>query len=234
MTTQVMIPVGAVPESFQGPYSGTVLPSATDGSITIDTRDIAVAMNAGFLPAFTRVRNYQTAHAPAAASSSTIVSSVTMVNGSLTIAAQPDQSRQLQFVVSTGTVSITAGTLVVGPYTANDGSTQTDNISLAAVGSAAATFTTTKGVLKIQGAQLLGLLPASGINQTIIGGTNAVISVPIGAHSQDVTILKEELDGADQSGTNAGTLTNAGLYTPHTAPNGTHLYGLDYTTLSVN
>lgn len=227
MTTTNMIPASGVPESFDGPFSGIVNVNADGLSITIDSRDIQAAMNGGFLPSSTRVRNYQTTVAPAAASSSLVVASTTTANGSLTIAAQPAQSRQLQFVSAPGSPGITAGVLTVGPYTANDGTTQSDVFSL--VGAATATFVTSKGVLHISGTSVAGLV--GGTSPTIVGGTNGTLSVPMTPHSVSATILKEDLDGADV-GSNVGTLSNTGLYTPHTAPNGTHLFGIDYTSLS--
>jgi hypothetical protein len=223
MTTQVMVPANGIPQSFEGPFSGVVATNS-DGSITIDTRDIPYAMSGGFLPAFTRLQNYQTSKAPAAVSASTIVASATPSNTALTIASQPDIARQLQAVYAPGAAA--TGNLAM-IYTANDGTTQTDNFSL--TGSTTATFTTSKGVLHLTSATITGF--TGGSSPTIEVGTNATISVPIPPNSLDVTIISEELDGADV-GTNTGTLTNKGLYTPHTAPNGTHLFTVNYTRLS--
>jgi hypothetical protein len=61
--------------------------------------------------------------------------------------------------------------------------------------------------------------------------TTAKLAVPIPPNAVDVTIIKEVTDGADTSA-NLGTVTNAGIWTPHTAPNGTHSYAVAYTTIS--
>ena len=228
MATLKVLPApgtGAVTGSFQGQYSGVVT-AASDGSLSIDSRDLAAAFTQGYLPAATDVRSAAFS-APLAANATVLVGNVTTANGNLTVAAQPDVDRPAQVVSAPGSPGITAGSLAV-PYTANDGSAMIDTFSL--IGAATATFVTTKGVLKLGTPVISGLV--GGTSPTIEIGTNATLAANLPPGAVDMAILKETLDGADV-GANVGTLAANGLYTPHTAPNATHTFSLTYTVLSV-
>jgi len=166
--------------------------------------------------------------APDAASATVLVNNVTTVNGALTVAAQPDVARPFLVTSAPGSPGITGGTLTC-VYVANDGTLdQTDVFSL--VGHVTSTPTSTKGCLHLSSATVSGLV--GGTSPTIQIGTNASLAVPIQPFTQAAGILKEGLDGEDVSTTDVGTLTAAGIYTPHTAPNASHVYLLDYTLLA--
>lgn len=226
MTTTVVVQSNGTVIGYDGLYTGPVQPN-TDGSVTIDTRDLPDAMRGGFVPVYTQVRSKYYS-APAAASATGIVNNVTTTNVALTIADQPDVGRQLQIVTAPGSPGITAGNLAL-TYTANDGTTQVDNFSL--IGAATTTPKSSKGCLHLTSAVVSGLV--GGTSPTIEIGTNGTLSVDVQPNTKDATILKEGLDGVDVAAVNVGVLTSGGLYTPHTAPNGTHNFQLDYTTLSV-
>ena len=224
MSTQVVYPSDGVIRGFAGLYS-TADP-ASDGSVTIDTRDIPEAIRGGFSPVFPKI-NRQVIDTPAAASTSLVVAPATIANGTLAIAAQPDVARQLQVVATSGTPGITAGILTV-PYTANDGSSTSDVFALSLIGASNHTYTSSKGAMHVGVPVIAGL--AGGTTPSVHIGTNAVLSVPVPPGATSAALLKEDLDGAD-AGT-PGVLTNKGLYTPNTAPNGTHTYEVDYTFLA--
>lgn len=225
MPNQTMIPVAASPAaSFDGQFG--LYFAAADGTISVDVRDVGAALLAGWLPAIIQVRQ-ATLSAPPAASATAIVANVTTTNVALTIAAQPTVPRQLSIVSAPGSPGITAGNLAV-VYTANDGTTQTDNFSL--IGAATATFVTSKGCLQLTSATVSGLV--GGTSPTIQIGTNAVLAVPIQQNAQDPLVLRETLDAANVAAGSRGTLTATGLYTPTTAPNGTHNWVVDYSFLA--
>jgi len=204
--------------------SGTVFVSAA-GTITVNAADVPDMLRLGCTFVMTQVRR-QYVPTPAAASATGIVSNVTTANGALTIAAQPGVGRQLAIVTAPGSPGITAGTLTM-VYVANDGTTTTDVFSL--IGATTTTPVTTKGVLTLTSATVAGLV--GGTSPTIEVGTNAVLALPIDKGDSSLALLKETLDGSDV-GTNVGTLAAYGLYTPHTAPNGTHTYMVDYAALA--
>ena len=227
MTTQKMVSVSGVVAGYDGPFTGSVDPNS-DGSVTIDIRDVPAAIGGGLMPAFDRLFHYGNA-IPAAASTSLVVHSSTLANGSLTISAQPDVARQLQAVVTPGTTGITAGELIL-EYVANDGTTTTDSLDLSEVGTTTTTLRSTKGALHVNSASVADL--AGGGSPTVIVGTNATLGVPMNPFAVAGTIFKENLDGSDVAVGSRGTLTGTGLYTPATAPNGTHTFAMDYGCLS--
>jgi hypothetical protein len=104
-----------------------------------------------------------------------------------------------------------------------------DVLSLVAAASTPVKTSLTKGVLTVASAITTGLV--GGSSPKIQLDTTAKLAVPVAPNSVDVTILKELTDAADTSA-NLGTLTNAGIWAPHTAPNGTHSYAVNYTTIS--
>jgi hypothetical protein len=229
MTVLVIGAVGVTPVgAFQGPFSGTVL-AGTDGTFAIDPRDQNDALKAGYIP----VRRNTWAYVPEPtavliATAGYIVASAALANGSLTIAHQPDTIRQVALRVDPGTSAITAGTMTVA-YVANDGSNpQTDVLSLVATASTPFTSFLSKGVMTLQTPVIAGLV--GGTSPKIQLDVNAALAVPVPPGSVDVTILKEVLDTANVA--TLGTLTNPGIWTPNTAPNSTHTYGVAYTTIS--
>lgn len=93
------------------------------------------------------------------------------------------------------------------------------------------TLNTSKGVLRKRSQIVTGL--TGGTSPTILIGTTAAVAVPVPPGAQDATIVSEFLDGAIVAVANAGTLstTPLGAYTPHTAPNATHNFGVAYTAV---
>lgn len=214
---------------FDGAFSGAV-EANVDGSVTIDVRDLAVALGGGFLPLNSRVQQYLIGNATtpvgaAAASATHVVNDQALANGTLAIAAQPDVPRQLKVAVTPG-AAIAAGELVV-VYDANDGTVQTDTFSLIMPDSTT-DFFFTKGAYKVISATVSGLV--GGSTPTIDIGTTTTLAVPVGQTCLDATMLLENLDGTYLT---TGTMVAPGLFTPATAPNGTHVWSVDYSTLSV-
>lgn len=107
---------------------------------------------------------------------------------------------------------------VAGFYAAaNDGTAaQVDALSLVASASTPISVPFTKGVLTVASAVVSGLV--GGANPKVQIDTTAALAVPVPPQAVDVTILKEVTAGADSSA-NLGTITNAGIWTPHSAPN---------------
>ena len=230
MTVLVIAAVGVTAAgAFQGPFSGSVLQNS-DGTFTIDPRDQNDALKAGYIPV--RRSSHEFApmvSAPATAAVGAIVASVALSNTSLTIAANPDTMRQVKVRVDPGTLPITAGVLTV-TYAANDGTAaQVDVLSLVTAASTLLTLFLTKGALTVASAVVTGLV--GGASPKIQLDTTAVIAVPVPPQAVDVTILKEVTAGADTSA-NLGTITNAGLWTPHSAPNASATYAVAYSSIA--
>ena len=228
-TAQVIAIAGLAPVgAFQGPNTGSVNASTVDSTFTIDIRDIPFALQAGYVPVYKDSRqSAPIVSTPAVATVGAIVASVALTNTSLTIAANPDTMRQVKMRVDPGTTAITAGVCTV-TYAANDGTAaQVDVLSLVTPLSTLLTLFLSKGALTVASAVVTGLV--GGTSPKIQLDTTAVLAVPVAPGSVDVTITKEVTDGADNSST-LGTLTNAGIWTPHTAPNGTHTFGIAYQT----
>jgi hypothetical protein len=232
MTIKVIAIPGIAPVgAFQGPNSGSVTENS-DGTFSIDPRDTIFAFGAGYVPARTENRFYYTPVGPATASSGLCFNSASLSNGTLAVAANVDVMRQVQAVVLPGTTAITAGVLTL-TYAANDGTAaQVDALPLATALSTTLTVSASKGVLRMASQIVTGL--TGGTSPTILIGTTAAIAVPVPPGAQDATIISEFLDSAVVTATNAGTLTTAplGVYTPHTAPNATHNFGVEYTTVA--
>jgi hypothetical protein len=230
MTVLVVAAVGVTPTgAFQGPFSGSVLANS-DGTFSIDQRDQNDALKAGYIPVRRESRSFAPmVSAPAAATVGTIVASVALTNTSLTVAANPDTMRKCQMRVDPGTTAITAGICTV-TYAANDGTAaQVDALSLVTAASTLLTVPFTKGVLTVASAVVTGLV--GGTSPKIQIDTTAALAVPVPPNTVDATILKEVTDGSDSSA-NLGTLTTAGIWTPHTAPNATHTYAVAYQTIA--
>jgi hypothetical protein len=229
-TAQVIAVPGVAPlGAFSGPFSGSVNATAIDSTFTIDVRDLAYAMGQGYIPVKRDSRSHAANPTPAVAAVGAIVTSVALANGALTIAANPDAMRQVFMRVDPGTTAITAGVCTV-TYAANDGTAaQVDVLSLATALSTILSTNLSKGALTVASAAVTGLV--GGTSPKIQFGTTAALAVPLPPGSVDVAILKEITDGADTSAT-LGTLNNAGIWTPHTVPNGTHTFGVNYSTLA--
>lgn len=229
MTIKVIAIPGIAPVgAFQGPNSGSVNENS-DGTFSIDPRDTMYAFGAGYVPARTENRFYYTPTAPATASNGLLFNSAALANGTLAVAANVDVMRPVQALVLPGTTAITAGNLAL-TYDANDGTaSQVDNLSLITALSTTLTLNSSKGVLRMRSQIVTGL--TGGTSPTILIGTTAAIAVPVPPGAQDATIISEFLDGAIVTVANAGTLTLP-AYTPHTAPNATHNFGVEYTTVA--
>lgn len=225
-------PTGA-PTLAQLPISGQVA-AGSDGAFTIDIRDLPEAQRAGFSVVFNAIMQANfvggttaaLALGPLAANANAQFSSAAASNGSIAIAAQPDYPRQVQWVFFPGTSLTSAGTLSLF-YNANDGTVlQTDNFSLITAASTNISGQATKGVAHMTSMAITGLV--GGNSPTIQIGTTAALAVPILAGTQDAAILGEAMDSAGTTTANVGTLTNAGIYTPHTAPTASHTYQVNY------
>jgi hypothetical protein len=86
-----------------------------------------------------------------------------------------------------------------------------------------------EGALTVASAVVAGLV--GGASPKIQLDTTAVLAVPVDPNTVDATILKEVTAGADTSA-NLGTLTTAGLWTPHSAPNASATYAVAYQTIA--
>ncbi len=212
--------VGGVFQGNYGTYQAT-----SDGTFTIDARDITPALLLGMTYVNKTFDAYYTGGAPAAASAAAYVSSASLSNGNLTIAAQPDVTRQAALVVGTGTTAVTAGSIAL-TYIANDGTTQTDTFSAVVGASATTTQFTSKGVVHIASGTVSGLV--GGTSPFVYLGSTSVLSVPVSPGATDFSVQKENVTGADET---VGTLSTVtlGSIAPTSAPNGTRTYSFMYT-----
>lgn len=210
----------------------------SDGTVTINAADVQYFIGLGYEFAVSDHRVYNTPGAPVTQNIGVTVSSTSLTVGSLTIAAQPDVPRQLAAIVYPGTTSITAGTLTM-VYSANDGTTQTDSLSLVmasqAAGTAGGTLSTTKGVERLTSAVVSGL--TGGTSPGIQIGTNGYLAVPVPPRFVDfsptfekkVTPTAGTLGLTVPSDDTVPTLyTSGGLISPTTAPDGTHQLSFGY------
>ena len=228
MTVLVIAAVGVTASgAFQGPNSGSVN-AGSDGTFAIDPRDLAYALGAGYVPVRRQSHAFAPmVSAPATATAGRIVASVALTNTSLT--NNPDTMRKCQVRVDPGTVAITAGICTV-TYAANDGTAaQVDALSLVTAASTLLTVPFTKGVLTVASAVVTGL--AGGASPKIQIDTTAALAVPVPPNAVDVTILKEVTAGTDSSAT-LGTITNAGIWTPNSAPNASATYAVAYSSIA--
>ena len=120
MTVLVIAAVGVTASgAFQGPNSGSVN-AGSDGTFTIDPRDLAFALGAGYVPVRRQSHAFAPmVSAPATATAGRIVASVALTNTSLT--NNPDTMRKCQVRVDPGTLAISAGICVVDLQTACGG-----------------------------------------------------------------------------------------------------------------
>ena len=229
MTIKVALQTGGTAVgNFYGRNSGLVAVNS-DGTFSIDPRDLGDALRNGYTTVYNDTKQSTFALAPLVATVGKFVNSTTLANGTLSVAAQPDVPRGANVVVAPGSPGVTAGTLTV-VYVANDGSNpQTDVVSLVGnPNSLPFTSPLSKGVLSITSATVAGL--SGGTSPGIQIDSNGILGVPVPPLATSVTLIKEDTDGGNQ--TTLGTLTTAGLWTPHVALNGTHTYQAWYSTVA--
>jgi hypothetical protein len=147
----------------------------------------------------------------------------------MAIAAQPDVMRQAALVVTSASPGPTAGTVAI-TYIANDGTTQTDTLSLITVGATPTTQVLSKGVQHIASATIAGLVGGTAPVWLELGST-AVISVPVDPGAVDVVFTKETIDTGNEAIGTVSTATLASI-APTTVPNATHTYSFGYTFTS--
>jgi hypothetical protein len=231
MTTLKVIAIPGLAQAggFSGPNTGTVA-AGSDGTFTIDVRDVPFAYGAGYVPARTDHRFYTTPVAVAAASAGLLFASAALSNGTKAIAANVDVMREVKAVVLPGTTAITAGTLTL-TYDANDGTAaQVDALDLTTALSTTKTLAASKGVMRMRSQIVTGL--TGGTSPTFYIGTTAAIAVPVSPGAQNAAIVSEFLDSAIVTVANAGTLSTAGIYAPNSAPNATLKFGVSYNTIA--
>lgn len=224
MTTLRMMASSSVSaQNFSAMLGNQYVPDV-NGIYLIQQNDIVGALQAGLVPAQSEGLKNQTISAPAALNAVLIVASAALSNGALTIANQVDMPRQVVARIDPGAAGITAGTLTA-VYVANDGTTQTDVLSLIMPTTTPVTLGLSKGVLKMVSATVAGLV--GGSSPKVQMGTTATLAVNVAPGFVAFTALAEHTDGTDNA---IGTVTAAnGLWAPTTAPNGTHSYTLGYT-----
>ncbi len=108
MTVKVLPIAGVAPQgAFQGQYSN--VNAGSDGTFTIDPRDLAYALGAGYVPARTDFEFYYTPTAPAAASAGLCFASAALSNGTKAIAANVQTSKGVARMRSQVVTGLTGG-----------------------------------------------------------------------------------------------------------------------------
>jgi hypothetical protein len=235
-TVRMFAPAGSGGQ-IQAP-NGTYYVGA-DGTVTVNAADAASLQALGYQFAVTEHKAYNFPGAPVAASATVTVSSTSLTAGSLTVAAQPDVPRQLQAVVFPGTTPITAGILTFA-YTANDGTAQTDALSLVmtsqVAGTAGGTLATTKGVERLSSVVVSGV--SGGNSPGVQVGTNGYLAVPVTPRFVDFAVTSEKkvtpsagtlgLSVPSDDTVPTNIITAGALVSTTTAPDGTHGLSLGY------
>lgn len=198
--------------------------AAADGTFTVDARDAPTLLVRGMAYVGRVFQSYTLPHVPGAALPATIVASGALSNGTVAIARNPNELRQVQAVVGAGTLAITAGTVAV-TYVGNDGLSGTDTLSLITAASGTSTLSLSRGVNTISTITVSGLV--GGASPYIEFGTTAALSVPVAPNAVDFAVQREYDAGATIA---VGALVNGVLGTiiPTTAPNGTVTYSFAY------
>jgi hypothetical protein len=192
----------------------------SDGIITVDSRDAAQLLLVG--ASYINARTGQaTITTPAAATAARLVASTALSNGTKTIANQPDVPRPGALRIDPGGGTITAGNVAL-TYTANDGTTQVDNLS--AITTALFTQGTSKGIISLTSVITTGIV--GGTSPLMQVDTTAALSVPVDPGFVDFAILRENVDGTSEG--QVAVASSAASFTPSTAPNATHSYGVFY------
>jgi len=195
----------------------------TDGIVTVDVRDAPFLLAAGAAYINTVSRYFGVPVAPAAATAGRLVASTALANGTLSIAHQPDVPRQGVLRIDPGTSAITAGSVTTS-YTANDGTATVDTVSAVMPGTTVVSSITSKGILVLSSVVVAGIVGgASPLVQ--LNDTNS-LSVPVDPGFTDFAPVLGLLDGAAHG--QSAVASSAASFTPSTAPNGTHTFGMYY------
>lgn len=226
MATTVQMAGNNIGGIIQGNY-GTYQ-QASDGTFTVDTRDVPTLLALGASYISKRSASYTTPLAPAAASATAYIASTTMSNGTVAIAAQPDVMRPAQLVITAlASPGPSAGSVAIA-YTGNDGVATTDTFSAVTVGVTPVTFQTSKGVAHFTSVTNSAL---AGGTAALTLGSVAILSVPVDPGAKDFTETREAVaSGVVSNGTVSATIL--GSITPTSAPNGTLVYSFGYTFLA--
>lgn len=237
MAVKMIVPAG-ISGSVYG-RSGLTYTVASDGTISnVNYADVGPLLEAGFLFAISR-HNQWNVPTPVAASAAVTVASTSLSAGNtLTIAAQPDVPRQLQAVINSGSATLSAGGNLQMVYTANDGTTQTDNLAFGGIAATSTqTLTTTKGVEHLTSAEVTVAPSGAAANAGVQIGTNGVLALPVDPGFVDFTVTKETkvtptngtLGLSVPADETVGTVTASGaLIAPTQAPDGTHSFSFGY------
>lgn len=225
----VRLATNSVGGTIQGQY-GTYQP-ASDGTITVDTRDAATLLAAGMSYVANRGDSYTTPFGPAAATAGQIVASAALSNGAVAIANQPDIMRPVNFIFGPGTTALTAGTVSV-TYIGNDQQTHTDVLSVVAPASTNITTPLSRGAVSISTIVAGGI--TGGTSPFVRADTTAAIAVPCDPGAQDFLLNNEIADSTRATLAATFAAASIGCVTVHTAPNGTHTYSLAYAYTSPN
>jgi hypothetical protein len=211
----VQLAGGSVGGLVQGAYGNYA--QAADGTFTVDARDAPSLLALGMNYIRNMTTTYNTPMNPGIATLGQIIASGALSNGPAAIAHQPDAMRQVNIVVGAGgATAVTAGNVAV-TYLANDGTTQTDNISAVVALSASTTTSLSKGVAHINTVVIGGIL--GGASPYIRGDTTAALAVPIAPNSVDINFFKETVNLVDEA---IGSVVGLppGCITPTTNPSG--------------
>ena len=223
--------------SVQTDNSGTVF-VASNGTVSISPLDVPTFQKLGFKIATTRHAVYTTPAIPGVALATETVTSVSLANGTLTIAAQPVVPRPLQAVIDPGAAAITAGVLTL-TYTGNDGQTHVDALSVVVALASVLTIQTSYGVEHLTSAIVTGLV--GGSSPKVRGvGTNPTLALPVDGQFASLTVTKETIisttittgitTGVDE--TVGSVLPSMGCIIPTTAPNASQLLSFGYNYLA--
>ena len=153
-----------------------------------------------------------------AASATAIVSSAALSNGTLSIAAQTDVPRQLQFVINPGAAAITAGGLELD-YDDQNFQPVTDTLSLITGANTATTVTSSTGCMNLRAAKVANL--AGGSSPNIQGGYNTVLAIPHDYPATGFKVVKATQAGVVDTLPTTTVAAKPWLITPNTAPDGT-------------
>lgn len=210
---------------LNGAITGGVVAASGAAFSGISLNDLSELISAGATYGAIRSRML-TYGVIAAASAALVLASGALSNGSKAVAANPDVPRPLSYIVVPG-AAITAGTLTL-VYLDHNGQTVTDVLSLV-MGNVTTTLAPSRAVSRMTSQTVAAL--AGGSAPTIQGGTTAVLAAPTDVGATGVTFFKALTDNADAT-LPTQSATGSFLFTPATAPNGTHTYGFGYTFYS--
>jgi hypothetical protein len=201
--------------------NGNIYHADANGLISaVAAADVVGLFQGGAVPTTLRARLYNFG-AVKAASAGLVVASVALSNGTLTIAANPDVPRPVEFVVTPGTLAITAGTLTT-VYTDSQGVGVTETFSVTTALSTVKTVTTSHGVSVMSSATLAAV--AGGVSPWIQGGTNAQIALPIDVNAAGIAIFASAMDNAAATLATQPVAGDKRIIATATAPNNTHTF----------